>query len=124
MSHTTTNHAKAATRRQIVRDMIADASRLLGRPVTSDEAGDLACVRGRTWRRHTDEGSRFIEIKDPEIKAFCWAIALERLLDVEGIGGREAVEAELGEPLTIDAVKSYMDRFWAKHDPVRDEDEG
>lgn len=117
-----TSDAKA-DRRRIVREMVAAAEALLGRKVPSDEAGDITCVLGRTWRRHTDEGPRYVPIKDAEIKLFCWGVALERLLDVEGVGGAAAVEQELGEPFTVDAVKAYMDRFWARFDPIKDEGE-
>jgi hypothetical protein len=100
--------------------MREEATTLLGYEVDADEAGDIACTNGRTWRKWEAEEK---VIPDSVVKLFWFDVTLSKLEAVEAQDPK-ALEALLGGPLTIKRVMDLIHENWQRHDPLVKRTEG
>lgn len=100
--------------------MREEATQLLGYEVDADEAADIACTNGRTWRKWEVEEK---VIPDSVVKLFWFDVTLSKLEAMEE-QSPEALEAILGGPLSVKRIMDLIHENWQRHDPLVARSEG
>jgi hypothetical protein len=101
--------------------MREEATRLLGFEVDADEAAEIACTNGRTWRKWESEEK---VVPDSVVKLFWFDVTLSKLEAMEADGKTSEIEALLGGSMTIKRVMDLIHDNWQRHDPLVKRTEG
>lgn len=95
------------------------AEALLDREVTHDECAEILCISPRSWRK-LRSGEKGARIADGQIKLFCWEVAL-MYLDAAETHDKTRLAAVLGGATSVDSVYRFLERAFARFDPVEEE---